>query len=208
MGTTDVWSTIRDERAALDSDLQSLSAAQWDTASLCQAWSVRDVLAHMTATAEMTAPKFFTSMIGSGFNFQKMQQKAIEEQEQGTAADTLARFASNVNATKHPPGPVDSWLGETLVHAEDIRRPLGLTHEYPADAVSQTVDFYRKSNLIIGGKKRAAGLTLHATDGGWSKGTGPEVTGPGVSLLLAIAGRSAVLGDLSGEGVATLRDRM
>jgi hypothetical protein len=94
------------------------------------------------------------------------------------------------------------------VHAEDIRRPLGLAHDYPADAVGETVDFYRKSNLIIGGKKRSEGLTLQATDGGWSTGTGPEVRGPGISLLLAVAGRSAVLGELSGEGVAVLRDRM
>jgi len=80
-----------------------------------------------------------------------------------------------VSSTKHPPGPIDSWLGEVLVHCEDIRRPLGLSHQYPADAVSQTADFYRKSNLIIGGKRRAAGLTFKATDSDWSAGDGPAV---------------------------------
>lgn len=208
MGKSEVWSTIHTERAALDADLQSLNTAQWDTASLCDGWSVRDVLAHMTATAEMTPPKFFGSIIGSGFSFDKMVQKLIAEQEQGTPEDTLALFAAAVNSTKHPPGPTDAWLGETLVHSEDIRRPLGLKHDYPADAVGQTIDFYRKSNLIIGGKKRADGLTFQATDSEWSTGTGPEVSGPGVALLLAIAGRSAALGDLSGDGVAVLRDRM
>lgn len=208
MGKSEVWSTIHSERAALDADLQSLTAQQWDTASLCQGWSVRDVLAHMTATAEMTPPKFFGSLIGSGFNFDKMLEKAMKEREQGTAADTLALFAASVNSTKHPPGPTDAWLGETLVHAEDIRRPLGLTRDYPAGAVRQTVDFYRKSNLVIGGKKRSEGLTFKATDGDWSTGSGSEVSGPGASLLLAVAGRSAVLGDLSGDGVAVLRDRM
>ena len=93
------------------------------------------------------------------------------------------------------------------MHSEDIRRPLGLKHDYPPDAVRQTIDFYRKSNLVIGGKKRAEGLTLKATDSDWSAGSGPEVSGPGVSLLLAIAGRSAALGDLSGDGVGALRDR-
>ncbi|HEV2310738.1 MAG TPA: maleylpyruvate isomerase family mycothiol-dependent enzyme [Acidimicrobiia bacterium] len=208
MGKSEVWSTIHSERAALDADLKSLSDAQWDTASLCDGWSVRDVLAHMTATAEMTPPKFFGSLIGSGFSFDKMVQKLIEQREQGTAADTLALFGAAINSTNHPPGPTDSWLGETLVHAEDIRRPLGLKHDYPADAVNEVVDFYRKSNLIIGGKKRAEGLTFKATDGDWSTGTGPEVAGPGASIMLAITGRSAVLGDLSGDGVATLRDRM
>ena len=42
----------------------------------------------------------------------------------------------------------------------------------------------------------------------WSHGTGPEVTGPAMPLLLAITGRSAGLGDLAGAGLATLQSRM
>jgi hypothetical protein len=44
-----------------------------------------------------------------------------------------------------------------------------------------------------------AGLTLRATDAGWSAGTGPEVAGPIVAVVLAMTGRNAVLGELSGE---------
>lgn len=208
MGKSETWLTIHRERAALDADLQSLSAARWDTPSLCDGWSVRDVLGHMTATAELTPAKFFTGLIGSGFKIGQLQDKAIAEQNEGSPADTLARYAASVNSTKHPPGPIDSWLGEVLVHAEDIRRPLGLSHQYPADAIGQAADFYRKSNLIIGGKRRAAGLTFTATDGDWSAGDGPEVSGPGISILLAITGREAALGDLAGDGVAILKDRM
>jgi hypothetical protein len=69
------------------------------------------------------------------------------------------------------------------------------------------VGFYRGSNLLIGGKKRAAGLTLRATDADWSAGSGPEVTGPVVSLMMAIVGRQAAVDELSGDGVATLRQR-
>src|SRR5271169_4460996 len=76
MGKTEVWSTIHVERAALDADLQPLTAVQWDTPSLCPGWSVRDVLGHMTATNELTPPKFFASIIGSGFSFEKLQRKA------------------------------------------------------------------------------------------------------------------------------------
>jgi hypothetical protein len=68
-------------------------------------------------------------------------------------------------------------------------------------------DFYRKSNLLIGAKKRAEGLTLRATDVDWSGGTGPEVTGPLASIILAITGRRAGLADLSGDGLATLTGR-
>lgn len=68
-------------------------------------------------------------------------------------------------------------------------------------------DFYKKSNLLIGGKKRVTGLTLRATDIDWATGSGPEVTGPAASLVIGIAGRKAALDDLSGEGLATLRTR-
>jgi hypothetical protein len=35
--------------------------------------------------------------------------------------------------------------------------------------------------------------------------TGPEVSGPILSLVMAMTGRTAVLADLTGDGVATLR---
>jgi hypothetical protein len=94
------------------------------------------------------------------------------------------------------------------VHAEDIRRPLGIAHTYPVNDVTRIAAFYRGSNLLIGGKRRAAGLTLRATDADWSAGSGPEVAGPAISLVLAITGRPAALDDLSGEGLAALNQRM
>lgn len=207
MTSSDVWSTIHAERQALAGDLEPLTEPQWKTPSQCEGWSVRDVLGHMTATAAMTAPKFFTGLIGSGFRFNAMVDNAIAKQVQGSPADTLARFQAEVTATTHPPGPIDSWLGETIVHAEDIRRPLGIAHRYPTDAVTRVADSYLKSNLVIGGKRRAAGLTLRATDCDWSAGAGPEVRGPAISLMLAITGRTAAIDDLTGDGIATLRER-
>ncbi len=112
-----------------------------------------------------------------------------------------------MGSSKHPPGPPDTWLGETIVHSEDIRRPLGIVHEFPTDAAVQVANFYKGSNLLIGAKKRITGLSLRATDADWSYGDGAEVEGPIVSLVLAMTGRRAVLDDLSGDGVATLRSR-
>jgi uncharacterized protein (TIGR03083 family) len=98
-------------------------------------------------------------------------------------------------------------LGEVIVHSEDIRRPLGIEHDYPVDALTRVADFYKGSNLVIGTKKRIAGLQLKATDVDWAHGEGPEVTGPMVSLLLAMAGRKEAVADLSGAGVQTLSSR-
>jgi uncharacterized protein (TIGR03083 family) len=207
MANGDVWSTIHAERTALADDLASLDEAQWATVSLCEEWTVRDVLAHMTATAKITGPAFFGKMITSGFSLSRMQTKDIATERGSSPVDTLARFNAEVNSTKHPPGPLDSWLGEALIHAEDIRRPLGIEREYPTDVAVRVADFYKGSNLLIGAKKRIAGLQLRATDADWSHGAGPEVSGPIVSLVMAMTGRKAPLADLSGDGVTTLASR-
>jgi uncharacterized protein (TIGR03083 family) len=203
----DTWPTIHAERKALATDLQGLTGEQWSTPSLCSQWTVRDVLAHMTSGASLTPPAFFAKLAGSGFSFDRLQESGVAAQRGDSPADTLARFEAVETSTKHPPGPGDTWLGETIVHAEDIRRPLGIEHEYPTEAVVRVANFFKGSNLLIGSKRRIAGLTLHATDTEWSHGTGPEVAGPILSLVMAMTGRKAADDDLTGDGVATLRSR-
>jgi len=207
MDKTAVWDVIHSERKSLADDLARLSSNQWTTPSLCSGWTVRDVLAHMTATARMTPPAFFGKMLMSGFSFSKMASSDIEAQKGATPDETLARFAAEVNSSSHPPGPNDSWLGETLVHSEDIRKPLGIAHAYPTAAAVQVADFYKGSNLLIGAKSRIEGLTLRATDASWQHGEGPEVSGPIMSLVVAMTGRKAAVRDLSGAGVPTLEAR-
>jgi uncharacterized protein (TIGR03083 family) len=204
---SDVWPTIHAEREKLAADLEALNEGQWGTPSLCTDWTVRDVLAHMTATAKIGSPQFLAKIVTSGFSFKKLQSKDITVERGGSPAETLARFKAEVNSSKHPPGPTDTWLGEVIIHSEDIRRPLGMKHEYPTDAAVQVADFYKGSNMVIGAKRRIAGVRLQATDADWSYGDGTEVSGPIVSLVLAMTGRKPALDDLSGEGVATLRSR-
>lgn len=202
------WPMIEAERSALASDLEQLPGDRWSTMTLAEGWTVRDALAHMTATAKMTPGKFLVAMAAAGFNFNKFSAAGIERERGASHEDALARFKAEVSSRKHPPGPVDSWLGETIVHAEDIRRPLGISHDYPTAGLTRVADFYKSSNLLIGAKKRVAGLSLRATDADWSTGSGPEVAGPMLSLVMALTGRKAAVDDLSGDGLATLRGRM
>jgi uncharacterized protein (TIGR03083 family) len=203
----DIWPVVHAERRALADDLGGLPPERWTTPSLCDGWSVQDVVAHMTATATMTPPRFLAKMAAAGFRFPQMADKEVARVGAGGPAGTLSQFRAAERSTSSPPGPKPSWLGETLVHGEDIRRPLGIRHDYPVDAVTRVIDFYAGSNVLIGGKKRVAGVTLKATDADWSHGAGPVVEGPAISLLLATAGRKAVLDELSGPGVELLRAR-
>ncbi|MDQ1683619.1 MAG: hypothetical protein QOC82_356 [Frankiaceae bacterium] len=205
--SNDPWPVIHAERQALADDLAGLTDEQWKTPSLCGGWTVLDVVGHMVATARMTPPRFFGRFLGSGFNFDKMTAKDVAAETSGGPAATLAAFRDTISRTTSPPGPIDAMLGEVLIHPDDIRRPLGIAHDYPSDAVVRVLDFFKKSNLIIGAKKRIDGLELKATDANWTHGAGPRVSGPAHSLLMAMTGRKEALSDLSGDGVETLRSR-
>jgi hypothetical protein len=98
-------------------------------------------------------------------------------------------------------------MGETLLHAEDIRKPLGISHSYPAEWLIHVADFFKGSNLILGTKRRMKGLSLRATDADWSHGSGPEVSGPMLPLLQAMTGRRAALAEAQGPGLDVLRGR-
>jgi uncharacterized protein (TIGR03083 family) len=208
MAASSPWPLIHGEREALAADLATLTDEQWATGSLCPGWSVRDVLGHMIATAKMTPAAFFPALARSGFRFNDMSDRLIAAEATTVPADGLVEFRKHLKDTTHPPGPAESMLGEAVVHSEDIRRPLGIKRAYQPEAVTRAADFFRRSNLLIGSKRRVAGLSLRANDLEWAAGSGPEVTGPALSLLMAMTGRAAVLGDLSGEGLPTLAGRM
>lgn len=205
MGT---WDMIAEERASLVEALAALPADAWDKPSLLPGWTVRDVVAHMIATADMTPPKFFAGMIGSGFKFHKFSEKNIARVEAGRSdPDLVGTYRSLIGAHKAPPGPAPSWLGETIVHGEDVFRSLGGYREHPIEHLIAVADFYKSSNLLIGTKKRIDGVMLRATDAQWSHGLGPEAAGPAVAVVMAMTGRKAALEDLSGPGVDILRGR-
>jgi uncharacterized protein (TIGR03083 family) len=201
----DMWTTIAQERGALAEDLDRLHDEQWAVQSLCDAWSVEDVVAHMTSTAQMTPPKFFAGFMVAGFNFPKFSEEGVKAHRGADPLETLANFRKQQGSTKSPPGPKVTWLGETIIHAEDVRRPLGIAHEYPVDAVRQVIDFYKGSDTLIRAKSRISGLTLRATDTDWTHGEGPVVEGRLVDLLVAATGRKAALDHLSGDGLELFR---
>jgi uncharacterized protein (TIGR03083 family) len=206
MDKAQIWSTIHAERKALAADLEGLTYEQWATPSLCEGWTVRDVLAHMTAAAEQTPLSFFTKFARAGFNFPRFANKDVARVKSN--GDVLASFKAAMGNTTAPPGPTMTWLGETIVHGDDIRRAVGIKYDYPPEATTAVADSYKTSNLLIGSKKRIAGLKLSATDTDWTHGEGAEVSGKMIDLLMAMAGRAAAVGALTGDGVATLKSRM
>jgi uncharacterized protein (TIGR03083 family) len=128
----------------------------------------------------------------------------LAEQMGASGAETLARFAAVVTSTTKPPLPVPAMLGEAVVHGEDIRRPLGISRAYPIVALTRLAEYYRGTDQVVLAKGRIKGLRLVATDGPFTTGAGPLVTGPTLALIMAMVGRDAFTAELDGEGVSLL----
>ena len=202
-----IWPTIHSERAALIADVAELTPEQWATQSLCSEWDVHEVLAHQLSAAKMTPPKFLVRFGGAGFNFNKFAGRQVALESAGGPAATLAAFQEAQLRTSAPPGPKDTWLGEAFVHGEDIRRPLGISRDYPCRRWRERWLSTQGATRSSAEKTRWPGLTLRATDTDFTVGSGPLVEGAAISLLLAASGRKSALEELSGPGVETLRER-
>jgi len=202
-----VWPLVHAERAALAADLAGLTGAQWETPSLCAGLTVREVLAHLTAGASLNAVRWMAGVIRCRFDFDEQVARRLAEQLGATPAETLERFRRTVRSTTKPPLPVIAMLGETIVHGEDVRRPLGLTRDHPTEVLTRVAEYYQGSDQVVVARSRVEGLRLVATDGPFATGSGPVVTGPTLALTMAMTGRAAYCDDLDGDGVALLRAR-
>jgi uncharacterized protein (TIGR03083 family) len=202
------WAMIHAERKALAATIEELTAEQWDSPSLCAGWRVGFLAAHVLAGAEQTPGRFLGGMVTTGFRFNALMEREARRRAQLSRQQIADRLRQRTTTTNHPPAPVLAMLGEVVVHGEDIRRPVGLPGTVADDAANACLQMYTKASFPVGGKKRIGGLRLVATDTGWSYGAGPEVSGPALSLLLAMTGRPAGLDDLSGDGAAELGQRV
>ena len=202
------WAMIHAERKALAATLEELTTEQWDSPSLCAGWSVGFLAAHVLAGAEQTPGRFLGGMVTTGFRFNALMEREARSRAQLSRQQIVDRLRQRTTTTNHPPAPVMAMLGEVVVHGEDIRRPVGLPGTVADDAANACLQMYTKASFPVGGRKRIGGLRLVATDTGWSYGAGPEVSGPALSLLLAMTGRPAGLDDLSGDGAAELGQRV
>jgi len=202
-----VWSLVHAERAALAADLADLTGQRWAALSLCTGFTVRQVLAHLTAGASLNPVRWLAGVIRCRFDFDKQVAMRLAEQLGATPAETLARFRCVVTSTIKPPLPTAAMLGETIVHAEDIRRPLSIHRDYPITTLTLLANYYQGSDLPILTKKRITGLHLQATDGPFAAGSGPLVSGSTLALIMAMTGRVTYCDELDGDGVATLRAR-
>ena len=203
-----LWALAHTERAALAEDLAALAPEQWKRESLCGEWDIEHVLAHLTAAASVGQSRWMSSMIGARFRPAVHNQRRLAEHLGATPGETLEQFRAIINSSVAPSSHTPAYLGEVLVHAEDIRYPLGLNHTPPMAALLPVAEFYALRDFAVPSRRNVQGLQLKADDAPFVAGTGPLVEGPTLSLVMVMAGRSAHLEKLRGPGVELLRSRL
>ncbi|PFG34850.1 uncharacterized protein (TIGR03083 family) [Sanguibacter antarcticus] len=188
-----LWAHVRTERAALAEDLAGLAPEQWRRSTLCGEWDVEEVVAHLVAAASLGRWPWVRSIVGARFRPEVHNQRRMTDHRGTTSVETLERFRAIVGSTTAPSGHTSAYLGEVLVHAQDIRRPLGIRRSPSVEALTPVADFYAHTNFTVPSRTTAEGVQLRADDGPFATGTGPLVTGSTLALVMSMAGRAPYL---------------
>jgi uncharacterized protein (TIGR03083 family) len=206
---------IRTERASLIELLETLTPAEWATPSLCGAWTVQQVAAHLAWAPTLSGREFLPELVRSRFRINETNARlGVRWAERGTAA-ILDQHRRNLTADAKPKGvPGEAPLEDAVVHGLDIRRPLGRSRPIPRDAFALTAEFQLATrwpiSVSVGGnvRRRVQGLRLVAHDLEWSHGHGAEVRGSAEALLLMLSGRAIGDDELTGPGAPVLYERL
>ena len=202
-----------DEMASISELLRELTDEQFDHPSLCDGWRVRDVISHMCVGYTTPLPTVMALIARNGFSVDKGSKVVSIAYGDAHTPDELRAIYTRIHEQNIRKGisrfiPNKEGLVDHFTHQQDIRRPLGLPREMPTDRLIAALDAAPGISGFLKAKGRAQSLRLLASDMDWSWGDGPEVKGPGEAILLALGGRPSVLGELGGDGVATLRERV
>ena len=208
----EVYAIATDNRRLAADMFDGLSEEQWLTPSLCAGWTVREVAAHLVPPeGGFTVRSLARDLWRFRGDLDRMVDQTAREGAQQPTAQIVDQLRARADVRLKP--PVTGALGpmtDTCIHLRDAARPLGLDVNPPPRAWRPALEFLTSKPASRGfvPPSRIADLRFAVTDGDWSHGEGAEVSGPSEAVALAIAGRTAALPDLDGEGVPELGRRL
>jgi uncharacterized protein (TIGR03083 family) len=198
----------QEERADFAAFLATLPPGHWEAPTLCARWRVRDVVAHVISFDELDARGLAACVIRGRFWSPRVNAIAMARYSTHSPEQLLALLTEHLE-----PRGLHAALGgrvaltEGIIHHQDVRRALGMPRTIPQQRLLPAL----RTALIApdaGGFWRVRGVRLVATDVPFSFGVGPEVRGTGEALLMALAYRHGVVGELTGPGQGKLARRI
>ncbi len=164
----------RDEFVAL---ARSLTDDQWHTPSLCEGWTVRDVVIHAGYDGGWDA---LLLLARSRFSVHRMNETVLERDRPRTN-ESLVKSLSDMTFERVSSRIIGcgNCLRAMMIHQQDARRPLGLARTIAEERLRAVLGFVTKraGSGNLGSASRARGLQLTAADIDWTLGSGPEVRG-------------------------------
>jgi uncharacterized protein (TIGR03083 family) len=199
-----VMDLARAEQADLVGLLTTLTPAQWDAPSLCAGWRVRDVVAHLVSYDGVPGREIGRRLVRTRLSPNGANDSGVADFT-SRPSEELVDLLKGAEGTRGLPAQVAGWvvLTDTLIHHQDIRRPLGLPREIPAERLRAALRFATFAPPLRG-FWHGRGVRVVATDVEWTFGFGPEARGPGEAVLMTLAARRGAASDLHGPGAATL----
>jgi uncharacterized protein (TIGR03083 family) len=202
MEREETWRIIHAERSALADILETLAPAEWEQASLCSGWTVKDVAAHVISSAGATVGEVLSGVVRARGNFNQMMHDDAKRRSARPTGQIIADYRRLAGSRRHPPGTTRlDPLMDVLVHTQDIVRPLGRQRPMPALASAAAADPVWHRSFPFHARRRLAGFRLSATDIRWTVGDGPTIEGSMGAILLLLTGRTVSLPELTGDGV-------
>ncbi|WP_395309204.1 maleylpyruvate isomerase family mycothiol-dependent enzyme [Mycobacterium sp. AMU20-3851] len=202
-----VFVAVADGRRAIAALIEGLDADQLATPSLCSGWDVKTVAAHLVSDFE----DGFWGFVASGIRHRSMDRgiDALASHRADAPATEIAdALRQGADHRLSPPvtGPL-AGLTDVLVHAADIRIPLGIPHTADPEHVAWVLDFLTsRRQLDFFPRARLRGISLIDEVTGRTWGEGAPLVGPGESLMLAACGRAVAFEQLSGRPCRCFED--
>ena len=188
MDDAQIWAHIDEQRADLADFLDTLTADQWGTPSLCPGWTVREVAVHVTQSATNWGRLMF-EMARSGFRFNAVTLR-MARGDTRTPEEITAALRAMVGGRRRPPGtaPADPLM-DVLVHAQDIAIPLGVRRVMPIPAAIVAAERVWSMGFPFNARRQFPNTRFIATDADFSVGTGEDVRAPIQDILMTLSGR-------------------
>jgi uncharacterized protein (TIGR03083 family) len=181
--------------------------------TLCEGWDVRTLTGHMLQPIHVPSWKFLliSLRVRSMARACDVISARLSDRPLREVAAELRDLADD---RKKPAfiGAAGPYV-DTCIHLRDVAQPQGLDVTVPVERWKVVLDVLvspRGQGSFVPRRGMLKGLRWQATDTdrSWAWGDGPVVEGTAETLAMTMSGRTAYLGELSGDGVPELTRRL
>ena len=153
-------SLVAEELRRLHEALATLPDDRWDQPSLCEGWTLRHVIAHLTMASRYSPEAFGQELAADGFDFGVMSDRLAERDSARSPQELLGDLTTDALAQHTTPqGGVIGALSHVVIHGLDATVPAGLGSAASDEALGAVLD-----NLTTGGVHAHFGTTIDDFD--------------------------------------------